>query len=171
VKWTDEKQRFVRGLWPTHSASAIVAKFCLQFVEKCNRNMVIGIVHRMQRKHGLEKKGTGTLPKVNTRGIASASRTTSPRLEKVKTMQIPEPAPSFKPKNYPAWDNAPGHRNTQPCTIVELDHTRCHWPLGNIDEVATLFCGAAAADGWPYCPHHTRMAYQPPKRRDERLGL
>ena len=27
----------------------------------------------------------------------------------------------------------------QPCSILELDTTRCHWPLGPIDEVATSF--------------------------------
>jgi GcrA cell cycle regulator len=153
MQWTDEKQHFVRGLWPTHSASAIVAKFCFEFGEKCNRNMVIGVVHRMQKK-GLEKKGAGVLPKVNSRCTAKADRPTPEK--KVKTMQIPEPALSFKPKNYPAMPTAP---NMQPCPIVDLDHTRCRWPLGEINEVATLFCGAAAADGWPYCVHHTRMAY------------
>lgn len=155
MQWTDEKQHFVRRLWPTHSASAIVAKFCFEFREPCNRNMVIGIVHRMQRKKGLEKKGTGILPRVNT-------RTTRPKRD--KTMQMPPPpAPSFKPKNYPM----PTAPNMQPCPIIELDHTRCHWPLGEMLEVATLFCGAAAADGWPYCPHHTRMAYMPPARHRE----
>ena len=152
MQWTNEKQRFVQKLWPTHSAGAIVEKVCFQFGQPCTRNMVIGIVHRMQRKDGLEKKGTGTLPKVNAR------ITRPPREKKVKTMPTPPPAPSFKPKHYPGWDAA-APLNTAPCLIIELNDSRCHWPLGNINEVATLFCGAAAADGWPYCAHHTRMAY------------
>jgi GcrA cell cycle regulator len=152
MQWDREKRHFVQELWPTHSAGAIVEKVCFQFGETCNRSMVMGIVHRMQRNNDLEKKGTGTLPKVNT-------RTTRPaRPKKEKTMKTLEPAPSFKPKNFPAWDvGAP--LNTQPCLITELNDSRCHWPLGPIDEVATLFCGGAAADGWPYCAHHTRMAY------------
>jgi GcrA cell cycle regulator len=148
MEWDPEKRHFVQKLWPTHSASAISEEVGSRFREPCNRNMVIGIVHRLQRKSGLEKKGTGILPRVNKRA--------PPREKKVKTMP-PPPAPSFKPKNYP-WD-ADAPLNTAPCLIVELDDSRCHWPLGNINEVATLFCGAAAADGWPYCVHHTRMAY------------
>lgn len=62
------------------------------------------------------------------------------------------------------WDAGTAPLNMVPCLIVELDHTRCHWPLGNINEVATLFCGAAAADGWPYCVHHTQLAYVPDHR-------
>jgi GcrA cell cycle regulator len=154
MQWDHEKQHFVQELWPTHSASAISEEVGSRFREPCNRNMVMGIVHRLQ-KNGLEKKGAGTLPKVNTRSTRAP-----PREKKVRTMPTPPPAPSFKPKNYPAWDAL----NTAPCLIVELDDSRCHWPLGNVNEVATLFCGAVAADGWPYCAHHTRMAYVPDRR-------
>lgn len=152
MQWDHEKRHFVQELWPTHSASAISEEVGSRFREPCNRSMVMGIVHRMQRKNGLEKKGTGILPQVNTR------TTRPPREKKVKTMPTPPPSPSFKPKNFPTWD-AGAPLNTAPCLIVELDDTRCHWPLGNITEIAMLFCGAAAADGWPYCAAHTRMAY------------
>jgi hypothetical protein len=47
----------------------------------------------------------------------------------------------------------------QPCSILELDQTRCHWPLGEAHDAATLFCGGAPTPGRSYCPHHLRMAH------------
>jgi len=38
-----------------------------------------------------------------------------------------------------------GEPATQPCTIAELDDTRCRWPLADVHQVATMFCGAGTA--------------------------
>ena len=46
----------------------------------------------------------------------------------------------------------------RPCALIELDDGRCHWPLGDVHQVATLFCGGATVPGHRYCPHHLRMA-------------
>ena len=46
----------------------------------------------------------------------------------------------------------------QPCSILELDQTRCHWPLGDIEAVAVLFCGGVAVPGRCYCAHHLWIA-------------
>jgi GcrA cell cycle regulator len=43
------------------------------------------------------------------------------------------------------------------CSILELDATRCHWPLGKLHEVAVQFCGGNAAPGRRYCLHHLRI--------------
>ena len=55
-------------------------------------------------------------------------------------------------------DGAVPHIEMQPCSILELDDSRCHWPLGEDDEIATLFCGDVAMANCPYCEHHLRMA-------------
>jgi GcrA cell cycle regulator len=47
----------------------------------------------------------------------------------------------------------------QPCAILELDATRCHWPLGEFEKPATEFCGGTPATGHRYCPHHLRLAH------------
>ena len=47
---------------------------------------------------------------------------------------------------------------TVPCSIIELDDSRCRWPLGEVHRVATWFCGGAAVTNGPYCTHHLRMA-------------
>jgi GcrA cell cycle regulator len=45
-----------------------------------------------------------------------------------------------------------------PCSIIELDRSRCHWPLGGLHDTAAQFCGGAAASGHRYCRHHLRIA-------------
>ena len=46
----------------------------------------------------------------------------------------------------------------RPRSLLELNETDCHWPLGEAHEVAVLFCGASKGPGFPYCGHHLRMA-------------
>jgi GcrA cell cycle regulator len=46
----------------------------------------------------------------------------------------------------------------RPCSLLELNETDCHWPLGEVHQVAVLFCGANKGPGFPYCGHHLRMA-------------
>ena len=46
----------------------------------------------------------------------------------------------------------------RPCSLLELNETDCHWPLGEAHEVAVLFCGASKGPSFPYCGHHLRMA-------------
>ena len=33
------------------------------------------------------------------------------------------------------------------CSLLELDDGQCRWPLGDVHQVATLFCGGAAVPG------------------------
>jgi GcrA cell cycle regulator len=44
------------------------------------------------------------------------------------------------------------------CSLRELDNSQCRWPLGDVYQVATQFCGGDAVPGNPYCLHHLRMA-------------
>jgi hypothetical protein len=167
MEWDHEKRRFIAKLWPTHSASVIALKINEMLVspvngvdrngEKCNRNMVIGIVHRMQRKNDLQRKGTGILPKVNKRTPRAP-----PREKKVRTGR-PHHGGVDRNRTMPMKSTSRPHAgtvplNTAPCPLLELDDSRCHWPLGEVHKVAVLFCGAVS-DGWPYCAHHTQLAY------------
>jgi GcrA cell cycle regulator len=53
---------------------------------------------------------------------------------------------------------APALDGTVPCSILELDDSRCRWPLGEMHEVAVLFCGGVVETDGPYCAHHLWMA-------------
>jgi hypothetical protein len=37
------------------------------------------------------------------------------------------------------------------CSLRELDNSQCRWPLGDVYQVATQFCGGDAVPGNPYC--------------------
>ena len=69
-----------------------------------------------------------------------------PRLERI----MAKPRPPLPPD-----DSLP----MRPCSILELDQTRCHWPLGKLNTIATEFCGGIPARGHSYCPHHLRMSH------------
>ena len=56
------------------------------------------------------------------------------------------------------FDGTPAPLNVRPCSIFELDATRCHWPLGGFEKSATEFCGAPTT-GRRYCAHHLRLAH------------
>ena len=57
------------------------------------------------------------------------------------------------------FNGTPAPLNMRPCSILELDRTRCHWPLGGLHDAATRFCGGTPAPGQRYCPHHLRLAH------------
>jgi GcrA cell cycle regulator len=71
----------------------------------------------------------------------------APRKRRLKP--VPPPPPPAPPADSLAM---------QPCSLLELEAGRCHWPLGDVHQVAVLFCGGAAAPGRRYCQDHCRIA-------------
>ena len=45
----------------------------------------------------------------------------------------------------------------RPCSILELDATRCHWPLGDVEAIAVMYCGGVVVQRG-YCLHHWQRA-------------
>jgi GcrA cell cycle regulator len=148
MRWNEEQSQLVKDLWPTHSASLIAQKMANHCDEPITRNSVMGKAYRLHLTQNGNSKGAGRMPLTSLRG----AKPPKPREKFVRIRPPPAPAP----KPCPASDSP---LSAWPCTIIELDNTRCHWPLGPIDEVAVLFCGGEAAEGFPYCPHHIRIAY------------
>jgi GcrA cell cycle regulator len=52
-----------------------------------------------------------------------------------------------------------------PCSLVDIDHHQCRWPIGDPASPKFLFCGNDAIRGFAYCVGHARMAYRPSARR------
>jgi GcrA cell cycle regulator len=55
--------------------------------------------------------------------------------------------------------------SARPCSLIELAHGTCRWPVDNLDASDFAFCGNEAAPGFPYCAGHARMAYRIPARQ------
>lgn len=51
------------------------------------------------------------------------------------------------------------------CSLLELAHGTCRWPISDPDAADFSFCGNTAVAGLPYCAGHVRMAYRIPARR------
>ncbi len=44
-------------------------------------------------------------------------------------------------------------------SLLDLRNRQCRWPLGDMIEPATRFCGGDTLVGASYCPTHRAMAY------------
>jgi GcrA cell cycle regulator len=53
------------------------------------------------------------------------------------------------------------------CSLFELGHGKCRWPLSDPGEDDFSFCGNGAVSGLPYCAGHARMAYRTPAARKQ----
>ena len=53
----------------------------------------------------------------------------------------------------------PAAGNAHRCTLMELGHERCRWPISEPGADDFCFCGDAPVAGLPYCPTHARIAY------------
>jgi GcrA cell cycle regulator len=51
------------------------------------------------------------------------------------------------------------------CSLIDLAHDRCRWPVGDPAAADFVFCGNAVVPGFSYCAGHARMAYRAPARR------
>ena len=129
-RWTDEELRELVTLWPTSTAAQIAYRL------RRPRAAVCGKVQRLLREGLLEGK--------NAKHPVPQKRRTRARPPRTRITLLP-----------PQVDD---RLAMQPCSILELDATRCHWPLGEVDAVATEFCGDPPAPGHRYCPRHLRMA-------------
>ncbi|MGH6643033.1 MAG: GcrA family cell cycle regulator [Bradyrhizobium sp.] len=53
----------------------------------------------------------------------------------------------------------------RPCSLLELSHEHCRWPISTPGEDGFCFCGNTPLKGLPYCAGHTRLAYKPGSRQ------
>jgi hypothetical protein len=132
--WTDEEIHTLISLWPTSSASQIGARLHRP------RSAICGKVMRLRREGALPHGAYGHFD-VNPRTLPQ-------RRGRPPQIRI------LPPKPPPRVDDS---LEMRVCSILELDATRCHWPLGNLHEVAVQFCGGNAAPGRRYCLHHLRI--------------
>lgn len=160
MTWTDERVELLKKLWADGlSASQIAGE-----LGGITRNAVIGKVHRL----GLS--GRAKSPS------SSAPRARKPRSHMLRVSRTairgntalalaydiePEPEPELVDSIIPM---------EQRRTLLQLNEETCRWPVGDPAGADFFFCGGPPATGLPYCPHHSRVAYQPAvdRRRDRR---
>jgi GcrA cell cycle regulator len=116
------------------------------------RNAVIGKIHRL----GLSPARP---PGGSARACATHARK-NPRRRLLRLLAAE--APSIVVDEATA---AAPIESAQRCSLLDIDHSRCHWPLGDPHDTDFAMCGNAAIKGFSYCPGHARMAYRLPGQR------
>jgi GcrA cell cycle regulator len=163
MMWTDERVELLKKLWTEGlSASQIAAE-----LGGITRNAVIGKVHRLGLS-GRAKTPSSAAPRPRKpRAPGQMMRLARPAM-RGNTALAPiyetdiEPEPDLVENVIPMG---------QRCTLLELNESKCRWPIGDPGTTDFFFCGGAPAEGVPYCNYHARVAYQPAadRRRDRRV--
>ena len=138
IPWTAQEISLLIGLWPIASAAQISKWLNRSRASICGKAMLLrsdDLLPADVEKH-LEVK-----PVQTRHGPAKT------------TVALIRPA-----KGTPPIDATVPPPDMRRCSLVELDDGQCRWPLGDMHQVATLFCGGAAVPGFSYCGHHLRMA-------------
>ena len=139
IPWTAQEISLLIGLWPNASASQISKRL------NRSRGSVCGKAMRL--------RGDGVLPaEVEKHFEVNPAIQMWPASAKTNVTSI---RPAKSPPPIDATLPPPEMRR---CSLLELDDGQCRWPLGDVHQVATMFCGGAVEPGRAYCGHHWRMA-------------
>ena len=148
--WTPERLEQLRNYAGSGlSSSQIAAEIGV------TRNAVIGKLHRLGLTSGRSAAGG------QARSCPPRARRPrhSPQREFLRLMFAQAPSITGGSGAGSTVESA------QPCSLFELAHGKCRWPVGNPDAADFAFCGNEAAAGFPYCAGHARMAYRIPARQ------
>ena len=139
MPWTTQEISLLIRFWPIASAAQIS-----QWLKR-SRGSVCGKAMRLRSDGVLPaevEKHFDVSPSIQMWSAPTKTNVTSVR-------------PGKSPPPTDATGPPPDMRRR---SLLELDDGQCRWPLGDVHEVATLFCGGDTAAGLPYCLHHSRMA-------------
>jgi GcrA cell cycle regulator len=163
MTWTDERVELLKKLWGDGlSASQIAAE-----LGSVTRNAVIGKVHRLGLS-GRAKSPSSSVPRPRKPRMPSMLRVHRPAMRGNTALAAhalydleTEPEPELLDNIIPIG---------QRCSLLELNDSKCHWPIGDPSSSEFFFCGGVALESAPYCSYHSRVAYQPAsdRRRDKR---
>lgn len=150
--WTEGRVEALKTLWANgRSASQIAA-----LLGGVTRSGVIGKVHRL----GLSGRATTSRNKNRPRSTKRKPMPIAPspsRADKVRALYEAEPyVPPVEEVYIPLNERKYIH------TLEEAD---CRWPIGDPRQPDFHFCGKNKIPGLPYCEHHSRRAFQPPRPR------
>jgi GcrA cell cycle regulator len=159
MSWTEPRVSALKTYWLAgFSAAEIAAR-----LGETTRNAVIGKAHRLgiakaqPRRSGPAPRAVRALARpcgrpINTTPVAPYGR------RAVSTLGRSE-KPALTDIGRPPVAPAPEARSPAACTLLELDHQRCHWPIGDPRAAGFHFCGAPAT-AEPYCPAHASRAFR-----------
>ena len=149
--WTEERTAELRTRWANGETGSEI----WHAMGAISRNAVLGKMYRL----GLDGRiAIAAKNAKNTRNGIRA-RQAAVRRRQRKTIHyadghvfIVEGEPGMIEEDPPSFAN--------PLTIMELRDHHCRWP-GSGRGIDMLYCAAPVANGYSYCFHHCRIAFQP----------
>jgi GcrA cell cycle regulator len=156
MAWTEDRVEVLTKLWAEGLSASQIAKQ----LGGVTRNAVIGKVHRL----GLSGRAKPSNPakkaarKTATTARARVTRAPSaPRKPRQAVAAAPPPPPPIEAKPM---------ANGKYATMMTIRDHMCKWPIGDPGQSEFRFCGRKTEDkDEPYCTAHSRVAYQPSRRR------
>ena len=139
IPWTTQEISLLIGLWPNASAAQISKQLNRSRASVCGKAMRLRGDDLLPAD--VEKRFVVN-PLVQTRLVSAKTTVTSISPAK-PTLPIDATVPPPEMRR---------------CSLLELDDGQCRWPLGDVHQVATLFCGGDAVPGRCYCAHHLQRA-------------
>lgn len=181
-EWTDDRIEKMMKLWNEGRSASEIAR---ELGGGTTRNMVIGKVHRVQIADGkrrpqpdYKKMKAGRAPPAAPRErsaplprekVAPQAATSEPVKAYSVVAFVPPRPKAPKPAPSQALVLAPPSTDAK-CSVYELSHDTCRWPLGDPLSEDFGFCGHPPLDGKPYCNYHTRLAVTAMPTRKRSFG-
>lgn len=166
--WTVERTELLKTRWAEGASCGTIARE----LGGITRNSVVGKVHRLGLSgHVRDKPATAPkprkprkpylaqapIPKGKVIGRIARGGTSPREIIVYEAESEPEIVECIIPLG-------------QRCTLLQLNDSKCRWPIGDVGSESFFFCGGGPVEGLPYCSAHSRCAFQPAsgRRRDAR---
>jgi GcrA cell cycle regulator len=120
------------------------------------RNAVIGKMNRL----GLSRPRDAVARQLEQKRATKLARPKRPRLPIFTQRAILTAAFSAPP----GLGETIAIHEGRGCTLLELGHGKCRWPIDGPGGEDVFFCGNEPVPGLPYCAGHARLAYRPTSR-------
>jgi len=159
VDWNEANIAKLKSLWQKGlSCSQIAAE-----IPGSTRSAIIGKVHRLKLPPRRDSYSPSTSRPAAVPRPAKPKPSPLPRRNQTNSV-IERIAIAAAEPGLP--DRLKGEAPTgEGIQLRQLSDLNCHWPKGDPRNPDFEFCGARAVPGFPYCAHHYRIAYEPPKLR------
>lgn len=145
-------------------------------VEQLKRCFEAGLTcSQIARQIGVTRNAV--IGKMNRMGLSRPRDVLAAQMRRAAKLAHPKPQKSWRRltviaqrkilrEAYPETpsDDIPIH-NGRGCTLLELAHGQCRWPINEPGAEDFCYCGNAAFTGLPYCVGHARLAYRSVGRR------
>ena len=167
MAWTDDRVATLTKLWADGLSASQIAKQ----LGGVTRNAVIGKVHRLGLSGRAKPSSPARKAAARKTAASKASRaraSSKPKQKTVRARSVPRAprvvAKAPVPPPPPPLEAKP-MSNGEFATIMTITEHMCKWPIGDPGADNFRFCGRKTDPEEPYCLAHSRVAYQPSRRR------